>query len=379
MIRTDAPLSGSVVLSVGHTLPGLYCLAMLRDLGAEIVRVERPARGDQNPYAGLRTRFPTRSLTAGTHSIALDLKADAGRAAFARLSREAAAVVESFRPGVAARLGIDHARLSQNHPALVSASLSGYGQHGPASQRVGHDINYLAETGVLGLANPTGLPGTTFADGLAGLAGALNIVAAMHAAARSGRGQHLDLAIVDGPLFLMATELEAFWGSGVARGPGDTHLTGRHPWYAVHGTRDGGTVALGAVEPAFHATLCRAVDHPELATSQHAEGETRAEAWAAFREFFATRTRDEAMATLGDADACASPVRSTREVAESSLMDRATYESAPAGETLVRSPVRLPLPELPEERHGVAVLTRFGFTETEADALVRAGVLHDPR
>ena len=243
--------------------------------------MERPARGDQNPYAGLRTRFPTRSLTAGTHSIALDLKPTPGAPPSHGSPASAAAVVESFRPGVAARLGIDHARLARITRRSSRIAL-GYGQHGPASQRVGHDINYLAETGVLGLANPTGLPGTTFADGLAGLAGALNIVAAMHAAARSGRGQHLDLAIVDGPLFLMATELEAFWGSGMARGPGDTHLTGRHPWYAVHGTRDGGTVALGAVEPAFHATLCRAVDHPELATSQHAEGETRAEAWTAF-------------------------------------------------------------------------------------------------
>ena len=228
--------------------------------------------------------------------------------------------------------------------------MSGYGQEGPASQRVGHDVNYLAETGVLGLANPTGLPGVTFADGLAGFSAALNLVAALHAAARSGRGQHLDLAIVDGPLFLMATELESFWSSGAARGPGDSHLTGRHPWYAVHETADGGAVAVGAVEPAFHAALCGAIGHPELAERQLAEGEEREQAWDAFRRFFAGRTRDQAMAALGDAEACASPVLSTREVAESVLMARATREGSERGEKLVRSPVRLPLPALPEER-----------------------------
>jgi alpha-methylacyl-CoA racemase len=134
-------------------------------------------------------------------------------------------------------------------------------------------------------------------------------------------------------------------------------------------------VALGAVEPAFHATLCEAIGRPELATNQHAEGEEREEAWATFRGFFAERTRDEAMAALGAADACASPVLSTREVAGSSLMERATREVPAGGEKIVRSPVRLPLPELPDERHGARVLTRFGFTDAEIEGLGRAGVL----
>jgi alpha-methylacyl-CoA racemase len=363
-----APLAGTVVLSVGHTLPGLFCLALLRDLGAEVVRVERPSQDGAAAYAALSEDFPIRSLTAGTHSIALDLKSDAGRATFRRLARAAAALLEGFRPGVAGRLGIDYASLCRDHPALVYASISGYGQEGPASQRVGHDVNYLAETGVLGLANPTGLPGATFADGLAGIAAALNIVAALHATAHSGHGQHLDLAIVDGPLFLMATELERYWRSGSARGPGESHLTGRHPWYAVHRTREGGAVAVGAVEPVFHAALCRAVGHPELAARQLAEGEAREQAWAAFRRFFAGRTRDEAMAALGAADACASPVLSTSEVAKSALMERAMREGSVRGEKLVRSPIRLPLPALPEERQGAQVLERFAIPRAAVEA-----------
>jgi crotonobetainyl-CoA:carnitine CoA-transferase CaiB-like acyl-CoA transferase len=374
-MATNAPLAGTVVLSVGHTLPGLYCLALLRDLGAEVVRVERPARGGGSAYAGLAEAFPIRSLTAGTHAVGLDLKRDAGRGAFERLAREAGAILEGFRPGVAARLGIDYTRLCRGHEALVYASLSGYGQEGPDRERVGHDLNYLAETGVLGLANPQGLPGATFADGLAGLAAALNLLAALHAAARSGRGQRLDLAIVDGPLFLMAAELESFWRTGRARGPGDTHLTGRQPWYAVHPTRAGGAVALGAVEPAFHAALCRAVGHPELAAQQLAEGEVRERAWAAFRAFFDARTREEAMEALSRGETCASPVRTVGEVAASALMRRAAREDGGAKGMLVRSPVRLPLPPLPPERRDAELLARFGFTREEIAALDGAGAL----
>src|SRR5262249_22763561 len=161
---------------------------------------------------------------------------------------------------------------------------------------------------------------------------------------------------------LIATELEAFWQTGIARGPADTHLTGRHPWYAVHGTRDGGAVAVGAVEPAFHATLCRSIGHPELAARQHAEGAERADAWAAFRECFAARTRDEAMAALGDAETCASPVLSVAEVAASPLMERAVRPAPAPADATVRSPIRLPLPAPVAERRGPEVLARFGFT-----------------
>jgi hypothetical protein len=164
----DPPLAGRVVLSVGHTLPGLIGLALLRDLGAEVLRVERPrGTGGAGPYAELGAAFPSRSLLAGTSELALDLKSEEGRAAFLRLAAAADALLEGFRPGVAARLGIDAEAVCAAHPKLVYAALSGYGQEGPMSQRAGHDVNYLAETGVLGLAAPRGLPGATFADGLA--------------------------------------------------------------------------------------------------------------------------------------------------------------------------------------------------------------------
>jgi len=377
--RPELPLEGALVLSVGHTLPGLYCIAALRDLGAEVVRIERMTSGARaGPYASISADFPTRSLTAGTSALPLDLKQEGGRSIFLRLAGRAAVVLEGFRPGVASRLGIDYETLAAERPELVYAAISGYGQQGPLRDRVGHDVNYLAETGVLGLSNPVGLPGTTFADGLAGVSAALNIVAALLAASRSGVGQFLDVAIVDGPLFLMASELEQLWSSGRERGPGATHLTGRYPWYGVHETGDGGAVAVGAVEPAFHAALCRQLGLPQLAVSQFPEGADLDQAHEAFSEAFGSRTRDELESLLGSEDTCVTPVVSTAEVAASPLMQRALRargEGSAPDEKLVRSTVRLGPAELASEHTAGTVLSRLGFSSSEIEALERAGAV----
>lgn len=365
------------MLSLGHTLPGLFCLALLRDLGAEVVRVERVARGrsEPGPYAALDGLFPMRSVRAGTSECRIDLRNPQGRDVFLRLAGRADAVLEGFRPGVATRLGVDHAVLARGRPALVVAAISGYGQEGPLAQRVGHDLNYLAETGVLGLSNPVGVPGTTFADGLAGLAAALNLVAALAQARQSGRGCLLDLAIVDTPLFLIATELEHYWRSGESRGPGDTHLTGRYPWYAVHETKGGEHVAVGAVEPHFHAALVERLGHPELAAEQFAEGPARAQ--ARLGAAFAERTRDEILALLGGADACVSPVRSVAEVVASPLALRAVRVAGAKQERLVRSPIRLGDAPLAPERGTARVLADCGFEGAEIEALRNAGAIGD--
>jgi alpha-methylacyl-CoA racemase len=315
-----------------------------------------------------------RSVNAGTSECRLDLRDPRGRDVFLRLAARADAVLEGFRPGVAARLGIDYAVLSSARPALVYAAISGYGQEGPLSQRVGHDLNYLAETGVLGLANPVGLPGTTFADGLAGVSGALNVVAALAAAARSGQGQFLDLAIVDAPLFLLASEFEHYWRTGESRGAGDTHLTGRYPWYAVHRDADGGAVAVGAVESHFHSALVTRLGHPQLAAHQYGEGAQRHAAHDAVGAAFRARKRAEIERELGGADACVSPVASLAEVAASPLADRAVVTD-PGGERRLRTPVRLPAAPLPAERATAQVLADAGFADSEIRALEGAGVI----
>jgi alpha-methylacyl-CoA racemase len=371
------PLAGARVVSAGHTLPGMYCLAMLRDLGAEVVRVERPSYGtDADRYAGVSPGFPIRSLVAGTSACRLDLKQARGRELFAQLAGRADVVLTGFRPGVAERLGIGYAELSSHRPELVYASITGYGSEGPWRERVGHDLNYLAETGALGLANPAGLPGTTFADGLAGMGAALNVLAALLAVQRGGRGQYLDLAIVDAPLFLLASEFERGWRSGQWRGAGDSHLTGRYPWYGVHRTADGAHVAVGAVESHFYAALCRELGLQDLAREQFAEGERLERARRAFGAAFAARTRDQWAGALDGSDACVSPVLSTEEVARSELMARAVRpDPGPAGGRLVRTPVRLEPAPFARERSCAELLGELGLGAAEIAELERAGVV----
>jgi crotonobetainyl-CoA:carnitine CoA-transferase CaiB-like acyl-CoA transferase len=364
------PLADTLVVSVGHTLPGLYCMAALRDLGAEVVCIERSAPA--TTYAGLANSHPVRSLRAGTSRCGLDLKQPAGRDAYVRLARRADVVLEGFRPGVAARLGIDWTRLSAEHERLVYVAISGYGQDGPLRERAGHDVNYLAETGALSLVDPPALPGPTYADGLAGLSAALNAVAALHAARASGRGQLIDLAIVDAPLFLMSAELDHYFRTGESRPAGATHLSGRYPWYGVHRTADGGAMAVGAVEPPFHAALCERLGHPELADMQLAADDAKTR--SVFADAFAARSRDDHTASFDGSDACVSPVLPIGEVASSALMPRALRISTD-GERLVRSPVRVPPPPLPRERVGRELLAHLGFTDDEIAALEHARAL----
>jgi crotonobetainyl-CoA:carnitine CoA-transferase CaiB-like acyl-CoA transferase len=360
------------VLSVGHTLPGLYCLACLRDLGAEVIRIQRPAAGGPGAaYAGTAREFPLRSLAAGTHSLGLDLKRAAGRDLFLRLAEGARVVLEGFRPGVAARLGIDFEALSARNPALVYAAVSGYGQEG--ARRAGHDLNYLAEAGVLGLSEAPGPPGVTFADGLAGLSAALNVVAALAAASRTGAGQFLDLAIVDGPLFLLGAELEHHLRGGESRGAGATHLSGRFPWYGVHQTRDGERVAVGAVEPAFYAALCDGLGLSRWAGLQYPSGPELAASRAAFARAIGSQSLAELLAHFEGKDACLSPLRRVSEVAGSELAGRALREGA-KGEKLVRSPVRLPPAPLAPERSGAALLQSLGVAAGEIEGLIRDGI-----
>jgi len=373
-----APLTGVRVISLGHTLPGLYCVAMLRDLGAGVLLIEPPPRtATATRYAAVGTGFPIDSLVTGTCRCAIDLKRPEGVALFRRLARTADVLVEGFRPGVAKRLGIDHGVLTAENPALVHAAISGFGQEGPDHERVGHDLAYLAVTGALALCGtptgPPGIPGVTYADGLAGCGAALNIVAALHARTRTATGQFIDVAITDGPAFLMGSEYEHFWRTGVERKPGDTHLTGRFPWYRVFETRDHRYVAVGAVESEFYRTLCSLIGRPDLAARQTDDG---ADAHRAFEDAFRQRTRDEWIALFAEADAAAAPVLTPGEAAEAPAARRARLGSVTEAPTpLVRSPVRVAGTPAVHSRTVEETFAEYGVGADDLDALEAGGVL----
>ena len=377
---TALPLDGVRVVSVGHTLPGIYCVAILRDLGADVVLVERvTGAAGSDRYAGLAGRFPTDSLRAGLSRLELNLKSERGRELFLRLASRADVVLEGFRPGAAARLGIDFDAVKSRNPAIVYAAISGFGQEGPARDRAGHDIGYLASTGVLDLSGRPGEPpafaGITFADGLAGVTAALNVVAALHGRVRSREGSFLDLAIVDGPAFLMSSEFEHYFRSGETRSRGDTHLAGRYPWYGVFETADGRFLSVGAVEPAFHAELCRVIGHPELAARQITDGEELERQRALFRTAFRSRTLAEWRQFLAGVDACIEPVLTAGEAAGAAHLERVRRTEAGFATPLVRTPVRLGERPFPSPRPARALLESLGLTAAEITELVAAGVV----
>ena len=357
----------------------MYCIAILRDLGADITLVDWAGGGrDPSRFKGIAGQFPTVSLLAGTSKCALNLKDPLGKQAFVQMAGKADVVLEGFRPGTAKRLGIDYEALSARNQGLVYAAISGYGQGGPSKNHVGHDINYLAMAGVLELTGEPGrtpvIPGVTMGDGLAGMSAALNILAALQKKAQTGQGQFLDIAIIDGPLFLMSMEFERYWETGVSRSRGESHLTGRYPWYQVFETKDGRWISIGAVETPFYVRLCELLGRPDLASRQFAEGEDLRDLFLFFRDKFKAKTLDEWTQLLAEKDTCVSPVLTPGEAANNPQNQRMIRTKAGTSVKMMRSPVRLPEAPVPTGRNTEESLKGYGLSSADVRKLKDLGV-----
>lgn len=316
----DGPLEGLRVLDLTRLLPGGYATMLLGDLGADVVKVEEPGLGDHlrwaPPMAGEHSAAHL-ALNRNKRSVTLNLRRPEGAALLLRLARGADVLVESFRPGVMDRLGVGHARLRQENPALVCAAITGYGQNGPYRDRPGHDINYIALAGVLGGTGPPGGPPALPAVQLADLSGAMmavvGILAALWRRERSGRGDTVDASMTDAALSWTVLQASA-WAAGEPEpGPGEGLLTGGNPSYRVYECSDGRYVAVGALEPKFWSTLCEALGHPELAGEQFAGGRRRREVREILERTFRSRSRDEWLADLTALDACVTSVNGVAE------------------------------------------------------------------
>ncbi len=283
------------VLDLGQLAPGPYCSMLLADFGADVVVVERlpPANAD----AG--------ALGRNKRSLCLDLKQPEGVELFRRLARGADVVIEGFRPGVVQRLGIDYARLSAENPGLVYCSLSGFGQTGPHATRAGHDVNYIALAGALGMIGRPGAPPSIPMNFLADYAGggmlaAFAIALALFARERDPKrvGQYLDVAMTDGVLSLLTKLAGQYFERGVVPEPGAHRINGGAADYDVYECADGRFIAVGALEPQFFARLCSALGVSESARNLH----------QAFSDSFRSKSRDEWAELLADVDCCAAPV-----------------------------------------------------------------------
>jgi alpha-methylacyl-CoA racemase len=309
-------LHGITVLDLASVGPAARTSRWLADYGATVVKVgPTPRRGGVQIVPPFYAYSGHRDL----QRVLLDLKAPGGRDAFLRLAARADVVIESFRPGVVARLGIDYETVRAQNPGIVYCATSGYGQTGPRAQWAGHDLNYLAAGGYLHCTGRTAdggpaLPGATIADAAAGGLHAVGaILAALVARGTTGEGAYLDVAIADGVVALMSLAVDEYLATGEVPGPRHSLLTGRYACYDLYPCGDGGWVAVGAIEPQFFANLCRALGCPQWVEHQH-DDDVQDQIRADFRAAFATRSRDEWVATLGPADTCVSAVATVDEV-----------------------------------------------------------------
>jgi crotonobetainyl-CoA:carnitine CoA-transferase CaiB-like acyl-CoA transferase len=312
-------LEGIKVMDLSRLAPGPYCSMLLADFGADVLLVEAvPGASAKLGTSGLRRSESAERAAAfnalgrGKRSIALNLKDDGAREVFYELVKGADVVLEGFRPGVVQRLGVDYETLAKINPRIIGCSLSGFGQTGPYSNLVGHDINYISIGGALGV---TGRPGTApaipvnlvadFAGG--GLYAALGICLAIIARERTGRGQNVDMGMSDGVLSLMTMAFTQFFANGTVVGRGDNLLNGGVPWYNTYECKDGRWFSLGSIEPHFYEALCRVLGVEEFLTRQH-DASCYPEMKAKYEAVFKTKTADEWMTIMSRHDICAAPV-----------------------------------------------------------------------
>jgi len=308
-------LSGVTVLDHSTVGPAARATAALRDLGASVVKIAAPesaARIDPPFYAYGAHRDMKR--------VRLDLKTPSGVERFLSQVADADAVVEAFRPGVADRLGVGYEACREANPRIVYCAISGYGSSGPYAGWAGHDINYLAVGGFLatqgrGADGGPAFPGATLADAAGGgLHAALSIASALVRRNETGEGTFLDVSTADGVLHLMSLFVDEHLATGASVEPRSQLLTGKYACYDLYRARDGGWLAVGAIEAAFFANLCRALGAEHLIESQF-DDSRQEEIRKAFRVAFATQDRDAWVAELAGADACVAPVLSIEEVA----------------------------------------------------------------
>ncbi len=327
------PLDGIKILDLSRLAPGPYCTMLLGDMGADVLLIEEAgtpsgrrrvqATAPDDPNAARRAAA-SNSLGRNKRSIRLNLKSNQARDVFYKLAEEADVVLEGFRPGVVKRRGVDYETLSARNPRIVYCSLSGFGQDGPYSQRVGHDINYISIGGALGMIGSQGkggkpaIPVNIIADYAGGgLMAAFAILCALQGRERTGRGQNVDIAMSDGVMSLIASMAGTHFASGSEIEPGESMLNGLVPHYNVYECSDGRWFSVGALEPWFYANLCTIMGREDFIEHQAMEDPAKRDEIAAhFTAQFKTKTADEWFAILNEVDVCAAPVLTLSEAFE---------------------------------------------------------------
>jgi len=376
------PLEGVTIVEMAGLGPAPFCGMMLADLGAQVVRVDRVSAG-----AGI-TGNPNHDLhNRGKESIAIDIKREEGLEIVFRLVERSNILIEGFRPGVMERLGLGPGPTLERNPALVFGRMTGWGQSGPLAATAGHDIDYVALSGVLHSIGKRGEPvpplNLTGDFGGGGMLLTVGVLAALAHARTTGEGQVVDAAMTEGSALLMTSHhgyvADGWWDPELRE---SNLLDGGAPFYTVYRTSDGGHMAVGALEPQFFAALIEKLGiEPETLPAQHDR-----DGWPVMRERFAavfrTRTRDEWAVHFSGSDACVSPVLSMTEAwSHPHNTERKTYievdgvvQPGPAPRFSSTATAVRNGPVSPGDNTD-AVLERLGFTPLDTSMLKGSGVV----
>jgi crotonobetainyl-CoA:carnitine CoA-transferase CaiB-like acyl-CoA transferase len=374
------------VLDLSRLLPGPLASLVLADLGATVDKIEDTAGGDylrvMPPHVG-DTSSIFLALNRNKRSAVLDLKKPKAKEAFLRLVRAYDVVLEQFRPGVLDRLGLSHQTLLAENPKLVVCALTGYGQDGPLANRAGHDLNYLARAGVLGLQGPAEgpptPPGHQLADVSGGLYSVIGIMGALMERARTGKGSIVDVAMIETAMPFAIFGFGLLFGGQSPRA-GSEGITGGIAPYATYATKDGRAMSLGALEPKFWMQFCAGVGiAPDM--SNLVPGPHQDELKAKLRAIFAEKTQAEWMQFASERDCCLEPVLTPEEArADAHLAARKMFfELASPWGTLsqLRTPLtpidRAHAPPPKQGEHTAAILREGGLSDDEIAALLADG------
>ncbi|WP_445286972.1 CaiB/BaiF CoA transferase family protein [Variovorax atrisoli] len=341
------PLAGVTVLDFSELLPGPFFTQNLAEMGARVIKIERPPGGDNARRMG---PGGFEAVNRGKLSLLVDLKDEAQRARVQELVAQADVLVESYRPGVMARLGLDYASLRERFPRLVYVSLSGYGQAGPWAQLPGHDINYLAAAGALAVSGePGGPPTQNFGLPVADLCGSMyalsSTLAALLQRERTGRGQHLDVALADCVLHWMNPRLGAYRADGANSLERQRTSTQLKPAYGSFRCRDGQHLSVAALEDHFWARLCDVLDMGDFAGEPYRTlGARKKQAQAIndrIAQQLAARDSAEAFETMARNDLPVAPVVPPAELAALPQFAQRGLVNGTEALSLVRFPVPL--------------------------------------
>ena len=392
------PLEGIRILDLTPFMPGQYPTMLLGEMGADVIKVEAPGirnfifelyhDGTSSPEAEKRWQAAY-ALDRGKRSIVLNLRTEAGREIFLRLVRKSDVVVESNRPGVMKRLGLDYETIKKSNPRIIYCALTGYGQDGPYSSLPARDLNCAAMSGILGVINEGGLapivPGVKIAD----LAGAMyviiGILLALIARDKTGEGQFIDISMTDAALSWLIGPLMLYFESGKMPDKDAVPLSGKWPSYNVYQTKDGKYISIAVREPHLWERLCKKLGREDLIPYRTPTGKKKEEIISIFKEIFASKTRDEWFEELKDVGVAkvykldelpSDPQFIHRKMfveIEHPAVGKVTQVANPIKLSLTPGRIKSPAPSPGE--HTEEILSELGYSAKEIEEFRKEGVV----